>query len=149
MTESVAMADELLATEVSPQLKRLGVKLILDDFGTGNCSLTRLKHLPVDAVKIGRALVGGMLGDRTTSDIVELIITMAQKMNLKVMAQGIESALHVERLRKYGCEFGQGYLFSRPLDAESVGRFLLEQGMRAKADAARSASLCESGKARG
>ena len=136
MTERVAMADPKLTSTVCAQLRRLGVGIILDDFGTGQSSLCRLRQFPVEAVKIDRVLVGEMLADRGTCDIVELIITLAHKLSLKVIAEGIETAAHRDRLRKLGCQFGQGYLFAQALDAEAADRLLQDAGSQPQANGA-------------
>jgi len=120
----VAMADPQLSASVFSQLRQLGVGIILDSFGTGRSSLSELRHFPVDSLKIDRSLVSEMLTNRATSDIVDLIITLAHKLNHKVFAEGIETGLQLARLREFGCDWGQGYLFSQPLNAEQVQPFL-------------------------
>ena len=127
MTESVAAADPKLTISVLAHLKRLGIGIILDDFGTGATSLRGLRQFPVDALKIDRALVREMQADRSACDIVELIAALAHKMNLRTIAEGIESARQVERLLALGCEYGQGYYFSQPLDATAAEQFMLRQ----------------------
>ena len=119
MTETVAATDPKLTVTVLSYLKHLGIGVILDDFGTGNSSLSGLRQFPVEALKIDRSLVSGMLADRGTRDTVELIILLAHKLKLKVIAEGIETAKHLERLRDFGCDLGQGYFFSPPLRAGS------------------------------
>ena len=124
LSESVAMADPQLSASVFSQLRQLGVGIILDSFGTGRSSLSELRHFPVDSLKIDRSLVSEMLTNRASSDIVDLIITLAHKLNHKVFAEGIETGLQLARLREFGCDWGQGYLFSQPLNAEQVQPFL-------------------------
>jgi len=130
LSESVAMADPELTASVLPQVRQLGVGIILDGFGTGRSSLIQLRRFQVDALKIDRSLVGEMLGNRSVYDIVELIITVAHKLDLKAVAEGIETAKQFERLRELGCDLGQGYLFSRPLEAEAAQQFLQQQRAR-------------------
>ena len=130
ITESLAMADPRRAADVLSQLKRLGVGIVLDDFGTGQSSLLQLKRLPFDGLKIGRPLVGEMLTDRSTCDVVEAIVTLAHKLNLPVVGAGIENAKQAERLRQFGCDQGQGYLFSPPLEATGAEQFLRQQAGR-------------------
>ncbi len=127
MTESVAAADPKLTITVLSHLKHMGIGVILDDFGIGSASLRGLWQFPVDALKIDRSLVREMQTDRSASDVVELIITLAHKMNLKLIAEGIETPRQVERLRELGCELGQGYYFSQPLDAKAAQQFLRQQ----------------------
>jgi diguanylate cyclase (GGDEF)-like protein/PAS domain S-box-containing protein len=127
MTESVVAADPKLSVTVLPQLKHLGIGVILDDFGTGTTSLRGLRQFPVDALKIDRSLVREMQTDRVSADIVELITSMASKMNLKAIAEGIETARQAERLQELGCEFGQGYYFSQPMEAKAAQQFMQQQ----------------------
>jgi diguanylate cyclase (GGDEF)-like protein/PAS domain S-box-containing protein len=127
MTETVAAADPKLTVTVLSHLKHLGIGVILDDFGTGITSLRGLRQFPVDALKIDRSLVREMQTDRASGDIVELIIALAHKMNLKAIAQGIETSRQVERLLELGCEYGQGYYFSQPMEAKAAQQFLRQQ----------------------
>ncbi|MGP0020973.1 MAG: putative bifunctional diguanylate cyclase/phosphodiesterase [Candidatus Sulfotelmatobacter sp.] len=127
MTESVAAADPKLTVTVLSHLKHLGIGVILDDFGIGTTSLRGLRQFPVDALKIDRSLVREMQTDRASGDIVELIIALAHKMNLKAIAQGIETSRQVERLLELGCEYGQGYYFSQPMEAKAAQQFLRQQ----------------------
>lgn len=124
MTEKVAANDPKLTVTVLSYLKHLGIGVILDDFGTGNSSLNGLRQLPVEALKIDRSLISGMLADRVTCDTVELIILLARKLKLKVIAEGIENAKQWEHLRDFGCDLGQGYFFSPPLDPEAASKLL-------------------------
>jgi len=124
MTESVAGADPKLTVAVLAHLKHMGIGVILDNFGTGATSLRGLQEFRVDALKIDRSLVREMQSDLSAGDMVELISTLAHKMNLKVIAEGIENARQVERLRAVGCEYGQGYYFSEPMEAKAVVPFM-------------------------
>lgn len=126
ITESVAAADPRLAATVLSRLKQSRVSVILDDFGSGNSSLSGLRQLPIEALKIDRSLVGAMLLDRAASDTVELILMLAHKLKLKVIAEGIESAKQLDHLLALGCELGQGYLFSQPVEAKAA-QLLLRQ----------------------
>jgi len=98
--------------------------VILDDFGAGNSSLRGLRQYPMDALKIDRALVGGLLLDRGACDAVELILLVAHKLKLKVIAEGIESLKQLDHLQALGCELGQGHLLSEAVEAEAAGRIL-------------------------
>jgi diguanylate cyclase (GGDEF)-like protein/PAS domain S-box-containing protein len=124
MTENVASADTKLTFTVLSHLKQLGVSVILDDFGTGNSSLSGLRQLAVEALKIDRSLIAGMLLDRSTCETVELIILLAHKLKLKVIAEGVESAKQLDHLQQLGCELGQGYFFSPPVEAQAAERLL-------------------------
>ena len=127
MTESVAAADPRLTITVLSHLKHMGIGVVLDDFGIGSASLRGLWQFPVDALKIDRSLVREMQTDRASSDIVELIVTLAHKMNLRVIAEGIETARQMECLLDLGCEFGQGYYFSQPMASKAAQQFLRQQ----------------------
>jgi diguanylate cyclase (GGDEF)-like protein/PAS domain S-box-containing protein len=126
-TESTAAADPKLTAAVFSNLRQLRVGVVLDDFGTGNSSLIALSRLPLAALKIDRSLIHAMLLDRSASDIVELIIFLTHKLKLKVIAEGIESAKQLERLRELGCDQGQGFLFSQPVEAAEAERLLRQQ----------------------
>ena len=132
ITESIAASDPRLTVTVLSHLKLMGIEVILDDFGTGTTSLRRLREFPVDALKIDRSLVREMQTDRATSDIVEVIILLAHKMKLRTVAEGIETSRQLERLLELGCEFGQGYYFSQPLDAKAAQQFMRRQVAPAK-----------------
>jgi diguanylate cyclase (GGDEF)-like protein/PAS domain S-box-containing protein len=125
--ESVANRDAKFTITTFGHLKHLGIGVILDDFGTGSSSLRGLWQYPVDALKIDRSLVREMQTDRSTCDIVDAIIMLAQKMNLKVIAEGIETARQLDRLQELGCQYGQGHYFSPALDAKSAQQFLRQQ----------------------
>jgi len=127
MTESVAAADPKLTVTVLSHLKHMGIGVILDDFGTGTTSLRGLRQFPVDALKIDRSLVREMQSDNAACDIVELIVALAHKMNLKAIAEGIETVRQLERLLELGCEYGQGYYFSQPMEAKAAQRFMRQQ----------------------
>jgi diguanylate cyclase (GGDEF)-like protein/PAS domain S-box-containing protein len=126
ITEKVAATDPKLTHSVLSQLKQLRVSVVLDDFGTGNSSLSALRKLPLSALKIDRELVNGMLTDRKTCETVDLIIVLAHKLKLLAVAEGIESMKHFEMLRDLGCDRGQGYFFSQPVDEESAGKLFHE-----------------------
>jgi EAL domain-containing protein (putative c-di-GMP-specific phosphodiesterase class I) len=102
------------------QLRDLGVEIGLDDFGTGYASLTHLRHLPITFVKIDQSFVRG-IGDRTEDDrIVAAVIDLAANLGLRSIAEGVETEVQSARLREFGCDHAQGYLYARPLSAEAV-----------------------------
>ena len=127
MTEEVASADSKLTVTVLSHLKHLGIKTVLDNFGTGSMSLLELARFPIDALKIDRSVVREMQADKSAMDIVELIITLAHKMQFQAIAEGIESARQLQRLQELGCEYGQGYYFSQPMEAAAALRFMQQQ----------------------
>ncbi len=138
MTESAAAADPKLTVTVLSHLKHLRMGVILDDFGTGNSSLSGLRQFPIDALKIDRSLIGGMLTDRATGDTVELIILVAHKLKFKVIAEGIETTRQLDHLHALGCDLGQGYLFSQPVEAKAAEEFLRQRNALPRAKEAAS-----------
>jgi diguanylate cyclase (GGDEF)-like protein/PAS domain S-box-containing protein len=136
ITEKVAAANPALTSVVLAKLKRLGVRVVLDDFGTGNSSLNGLRQLSVEALKIDRSMIAGILLDRSASETVELIILLAHKLKLIVIAEGIESAKQVDHLQQLGCELGQGYFFSHPVEAQLAQSILKQQSAVTRAGAA-------------
>jgi PAS domain S-box-containing protein len=132
ITENIAMADAEHSAVVLSKLKRLGVRLSIDDFGTGYSSLSRLQRFPVDTLKIDRAFISRMNHDEETYEIVKVIIMLAHNLGLEVVAEGIEEAEQVEALKLLGCEFGQGYLFSKPADAATIEKLLIRNNAPAK-----------------
>jgi PAS domain S-box-containing protein/diguanylate cyclase (GGDEF)-like protein len=136
MTEAIAATDPKLTITVLSHLKHLGIGVVLDDFGTGSMSLVGLTQFPVDALKIDRSLVRDMQTDRAAADIVELIMTMAHKMKYKVIAEGIETARQLERLMELGCEYGQGYYFSQPMESKAALVFMRRQMASARKSSA-------------
>ncbi len=124
ITETMAMSDPNLTIRICSQLKDLGVRLSMDDFGTGHSSLSRLHSLPVDVLKIDRSFIRGIEHDGESREIAHLIVTLAHHLNLKVVAEGIETRSQLTYLQQFGCEFGQGYLFSRPVDHAALEKLL-------------------------
>jgi diguanylate cyclase (GGDEF)-like protein/PAS domain S-box-containing protein len=124
LTESILIrnVDTVLAT-VS-RLKRLGVKLSIDDFGTGYSSLTYLKRFAVDKLKIDQSFIRDLAGDPDSAAIVRAIVQMAQSLNLKTVAEGIEDAGVLAHLHAIGCDQGQGYGIARPMPARALLEFL-------------------------
>ncbi|MFU8851102.1 putative bifunctional diguanylate cyclase/phosphodiesterase [Micromonospora sp. SL1-18] len=115
------------------RLRDLGVRLSVDDFGTGNSSLAQLRRLPVNEVKVDRSFVQGMATDPGDLAIVNAVVTLSQQFGLAVVAEGVESELTLELLQDIGCEIGQGFLFSRPLPYERLEAWF---GARAESEAA-------------
>jgi len=144
ITENIAMADAERSALVLAQFKALGVRLSIDDFGTGYSSLCRLQRFPVDILKIDRSFVAGMNRDPETHEIVRIIVMLAHNLGLKVVAEGIEESEQMTMLQELGCEMGQGYLFSKPVSAESIEQLLASnqsaKAPRTKAQAAGSTS---------
>ena len=125
LTESVTMRDEARTTRILSELRKLDVRLCIDDFGTGYSSLSYLRRFALDILKIDRSFVADMLINSETMEIVKTILNLGSNLGMQVIAEGVETAEQASRLRSLGCEFAQGYFFSRPLDAAGVAQTLL------------------------
>jgi diguanylate cyclase (GGDEF)-like protein len=124
ITEDAVMEDAQSAIGTPKRLKSSGTKLSIDDFGTGYSSLSYLRRLPVDYLKIDRSFVERLGEDRRNAEIVSGTITLAHTLGLEAVAEGVENAVQLERLREMGCDLAQGNHFSRPLAAVDVKRYL-------------------------
>jgi len=122
--ETSAIEDVVTVNKVMHACQDLGVRFALDDFGTGYSSLTYLRHLPVDTLKIDRSFVQGMLSDPDDLAIVEGIIGLARAFRRNVIAEGVETSAHGERLLALGCECAQGYGIARPMPARMLPGWL-------------------------
>jgi len=120
MTESSLIPNVRIAMEVLGSLRRLGVSLLMDDFGTGYNSLSNLHSFPFDVLKIDRSFVTRMTESDQKQQIVRTIIELARVMGMDVVAEGIETCEQYRLLREMHCRYGQGYLFARPMTAEAV-----------------------------
>ena len=120
ITESLLMKDVETTIRKLSTLRELGIQIAMDDFGTGYSSLSYLARLPIDTVKIDRSFVGGMAGGADAMAIVTTIIALAHSLNLRVVAEGVETEEQAQLLRLLKCDEAQGYLFSRPLPAAEV-----------------------------
>lgn len=124
ITESHIMENTEMAIAALNSLRNLGVEISLDDFGTGYSSLSYLHRLPIDYLKIDRSFVSQMMESKENAEIVCTIIRLAQNLKMKVIAEGIESVEQFAQLQQLNCEYGQGYFFSKPLEAESARIFI-------------------------
>src|SRR5207302_2576334 len=124
ITESAVMENAETAVQLLRRLKALGVQLSIDDFGTGYSSLGYLHRFPVNTLKIDRSFVGRIGEAAENIEIVRTIMSMAENMGMEVLAEGVETLRQLSQLRKLNCQYGQGYLFSRPVDAESVSQWI-------------------------
>ncbi len=118
LTESALLGDERYASELLQRIAELGVTLSLDDFGTGYSSLSYLRRLPFQRLKIDRSFVSHMTENPQQASLTRTIVAMASNLGLVVIAEGIETQEHASILKWLGCEYGQGYLFGRPMSAE-------------------------------
>jgi len=125
LTESVVMNDIESVIETMNALKNLGISLSIDDFGTGYSSLSYLQRFPVDVLKIDRCFVTGLKNENTDSAMVRSILALAVNFKLRVVAEGIENASQHRALTSLGCQYGQGYFYSRPIDTASMEELLV------------------------
>lgn len=124
ITESDVMRTPELALAKLTALKSLGIKLAIDDFGVGYSSLSHLNHFPVDELKIDRSFVSRIAEGERAAAFVRTIILLAKSMNIEVVAEGIEQPFQHQFLHSVGCDFGQGYLYSRSLPANAVEAYV-------------------------
>lgn len=124
ITETAVMTSADTAHRIIADLQAHGVKISLDDFGTGQSSLGRLRDFTFDKVKIDRAFVSQITTDRASEHIVKAIVAMCAGLDLEVVAEGIESVADAEKLTALGCEMGQGYYYGKPVDAAATQHYL-------------------------
>lgn len=126
ITETAVMTSAETAQRIISELQSAGVRISLDDFGTGQSSLGRLRDFSFDKVKIDRAFVSRISSDRPSEHIIKAIVAMCDGLDLEVVAEGIEERVEEEKLRALGCAMGQGYFYGRPADAAATQRYLHE-----------------------
>ena len=124
VTESGFIDDPVSALAVLDALAALRVAISIDDFGTGYSSLSQLARMPADEVKIDRSFVQGLESDVEYAAVVRSAIDMGHSLGLKVVAEGIETEIAAQRLRAFGCDVGQGYLYAKPMPYEQLMRWL-------------------------
>lgn len=124
ITESAVMDDPVFALDILHQLDKMGVTLAIDDFGTGYSSLAYLSKLPVDEIKIDKSFVIGMMSDAQAAVIVRSTIDLGHNLNLKVVAEGVETQQVWETLTQWGCDTAQGFYMSKPLPADQLTLWL-------------------------
>ena len=127
LTESALIAEPDRIARTLEQLRGLGIGLAMDDFGTGYSNLAYLQKLPIQTLKIDRSFVTGMLADPDKVAIVRAILSLAQALSLRTVAEGVESDALARTLAAMGCTLGQGYVFARPLDADEAYRLIVER----------------------
>jgi PAS domain S-box-containing protein len=128
VTESLAAQDERML-DMLRQIKRLGVRLALDDFGTGYSSLACLHQMPVDTVKVDRSFVQHAEGAEYHRVLIEATIRVARTLGMTTVAEGIETESQAALMQRLACDRGQGYLFSRPLEADALAQWALSQAV--------------------
>jgi EAL domain-containing protein (putative c-di-GMP-specific phosphodiesterase class I) len=120
LTETLLMHDPRQAAASLERLRKVGVSLAIDDFGTGYSSLGYLHRFPIDRLKIDRSFVDAMLEDESSMKIVRIVTHLAQELEMKMIAEGIETLDQLGALRDLGCSYAQGYLFARPQPADAI-----------------------------
>lgn len=126
ITETTMLQDADSAAEKLSDLRRLGVRVALDDFGTGYSSLSYLRRMPIDIVKVDKSFIDGITRDSRDQEVARSIVSLAQKLTLEIVAEGIETADQVEWLRQLGCGLGQGFYFSPPRPPEEIAVILTQ-----------------------
>ncbi len=124
LTETAVIGDEMMAARLLDQLHRTGVKVWLDDFGTGFSGLSHLRQVPVDGVKIDKSFIADLQRDPDDLALTTAIINMAHSLGITVVAEGIEQEAQFNLLRERGCDLGQGYWFSRPLSPADMVKLI-------------------------
>jgi diguanylate cyclase (GGDEF)-like protein/PAS domain S-box-containing protein len=125
VSERIVMRDSDPISETFEQLSAMGIAVAIDDFGTGHSSLARLKRLPVQTLKVDRSFVQDICTDEDSAAIATSVITLAHALNMRVIAEGVETAPQLEFLRAHGCDLIQGFLFSAAVPARDLGLLLL------------------------
>lgn len=124
ITETIAMRDFERTSDILQRLNRIGIKVSLDDFGTGYSSLNYLKRLPIDTLKIDKTFLENIQRDSSEEIITKTVIDLARKMELVVIAEGVETVSQLDFLKKHECDKAQGYLFSKPLSKNDFEQVL-------------------------
>ena len=124
ITESVLLDGSAHVAETLQALHDAGARVSLDDFGTGYSSLSYLHRFPIDVLKIDRSFVSSMRAGGEGEEIVRTILTLAQGLDLQVVAEGVETREQADALKRLRCDYAQGYLFSRPVTAETAETLL-------------------------
>ncbi|MFT4766629.1 MAG: diguanylate cyclase (GGDEF)-like protein/PAS domain S-box-containing protein [Oleispira sp.] len=132
ITESIIMDDVEAAISIMEAIKSKGIHLSIDDFGTGYSSLAYLKRFPIDVLKVDRSFISDIPGDTTNMAITSAVIAMGHKLGMKVVAEGIETQEQLDFLKENNCDYGQGYLLSRPLTLPQLHHFLVSHYKQTK-----------------
>jgi len=122
VTETILVDEIESASTTLSALREMGVRIAIDDFGTGYCSLTYLQKFPIDVVKIDRQFVDEVDGDEQRSSLARMILQMTASLGVISVAEGIERPAQIAALREFGCDVGQGFLLSHPLEVDTVRR---------------------------
>ena len=118
------MQDVTAAVATMKELQTLGVRLSIDDFGTGYSSLAALKSFPVSRLKIDKSFIADLVNNENDRAVTTAVISLGQKLNLRVIAEGVETEGQLAFLRENNCDEMQGYYFSRPVTADNIAKLL-------------------------
>jgi EAL domain-containing protein (putative c-di-GMP-specific phosphodiesterase class I) len=135
ITETALLDNEESTAETMRQMRALGVRIVMDDFGTGHSSLTTLRNYPFDKIKIDRSFVHDLLSKHDSRAIIQALVQLAGSLGLKTTAEGVETQGELDYLKRVGCTEAQGFFFSKPLPQKEVYA-LLNAGLRAEASVA-------------
>ena len=124
ITERLILDNSIETAEILRQLDKAGIRLSVDDFGTGYSALSYLKSYPFDTLKIDKSFVQDVMKEPEDASLVRAIINMAHSLGLRVIAEGVEEEAQTHFLKKEGCDFSQGYFYSRPLPAPDFEAWL-------------------------
>jgi EAL domain-containing protein (putative c-di-GMP-specific phosphodiesterase class I) len=127
ITETAILSDVAGAAREITAAKKLGIEVALDDFGTGHSSLTLLRQLPIDKVKIDQTFVAELASDAKVVAIVRSVINLARDLGLDVVAEGVETTEQAKLLSELGCQYAQGYLWARAMPLDELTRTLLDR----------------------
>jgi len=127
ITESVLISNYAAANEVFTQLRDSGVQLQIDDFGSGYSALGYLQHFPISAIKIDKSFIDEMGKGRRGTELIRAIVSMTRELGMETIAEGIETDEQLNELKGLLCNFGQGFLLSKPLDEEGAEKVLARQ----------------------
>ena len=125
ITESALTEDVPTARQILKSLRKMGVSIAVDDFGTGYSSLSQLKSYPINILKIDRSFIKNLTDDASSAAIVCAVIAMSHEMGLKVVAEGVESAVQGQFLKDHGCDGVQGFFYGKPIDADEVTKLFI------------------------
>jgi EAL domain-containing protein (putative c-di-GMP-specific phosphodiesterase class I) len=138
ITEGVLIADPARGLAMLERIRATGVQIVMDDFGTGYSSLSYFRQFPFDKVKIDRSFIQDMLHNKHAKSIVEAIISLGRGLNLRVVAEGVETAEQLAELQAQGCGQAQGYYISRPMPIDQFEGSVLREPSTVTAKASRS-----------
>ena len=138
ITERLLTQNSDQAMHVLTRLKELGISIAIDDFGTGYSSLSYLTKFPIDILKIDRSFISNIDSDSSAETLTDTIISLAKKMSLEVVAEGIENEVQLQYLKQRDCELGQGYYLGKPMDATQFEIWMARQDNEAESEIAES-----------